>query len=412
MSFSFSDKRFEETVLFVEKTASEFISEYEGNEEVKKSIIFNTAIQVMQLSPFLLGQIPLSTLDDYCTISREWSYLDLNTNLEIFIKKSDLNPTEKITVIEKSFAILFVYFNELSSKRPDLNRNKIRSALNFGIEIYMNVDSEIKGYLNFALFELPNELIKRSFSESEEKIRELTLLSKNLEKSSEKINSWDATLQERETKVEELRTTLIKYETAFNFVGLYNGFQKMHKAKLWQKLFTQVSLTLFGLSIISLIAIEFYFLNKPYLQEMSTSAPTASNTASPAKPNLPQPTPLQANTTPIDQPPKTAQIVAIVIPSFTLLFILLYFFRITLGTLNSVRSQLLQLDLRMTLCQFIQSYSESSKELKEKNKEGFEKFESIIFSSIVASDDKVPSTFDGVEQITKAFNILKGKEAE
>ncbi|MFC6168109.1 hypothetical protein [Acinetobacter terrestris] len=61
----------------------------------------------------------------------------------------------------------------------------------------------------------------------------------------------------------------------------------------------------------------------------------------------------------------------------------------------------------MTLCQFIQSYAEKSKELKEHNKEGFEKFESLIFSSIVSSDDRIPSTFDGMEQLSSLLKNFK-----
>jgi len=47
--------------------------------------------------------------------------------------------------------------------------------------------------------------------------------------------------------------------------------------------------------------------------------------------------------------------------------------------MKSIQSQILQIELRMTLCQFIQNYAEQSKALKEQNKEGFEKFESLIF---------------------------------
>lgn len=67
----------------------------------------------------------------------------------------------------------------------------------------------------------------------------------------------------------------------------------------------------------------------------------------------------------------------------------------------------MQLELRMTLCQFIQSYAEKSKELKVVNKEGFEKFENLIFSSIVSSDEKIPSTFDGMEHITNFVKNFK-----
>lgn len=78
--------------------------------------------------------------------------------------------------------------------------------------------------------------------------------------------------------------------------------------------------------------------------------------------------------------------------------------------MRSVQSQLLQLDLRMTLCRFIQSYAEYAAELKAKPPEGFEKFESVIFSPLVSSDDKIPNTFDGLDQLSSVVNIVKGKD--
>ncbi|MBK7299223.1 MAG: hypothetical protein IPI79_01660 [Moraxellaceae bacterium] len=77
--------------------------------------------------------------------------------------------------------------------------------------------------------------------------------------------------------------------------------------------------------------------------------------------------------------------------------------------MKSIQSQILQIELRMTLCQFIQNYAEQSKVLKEQNKEGFEKFESLIFSSIVSSDDKIPATFDGVEQLASLLKVFQNK---
>lgn len=104
---------------------------------------------------------------------------------------------------------------------------------------------------------------------------------------------------------------------------------------------------------------------------------------------------------------KTAKLVVLALPSITLLIVLFWLFRILLQNIKSIQSQIMQLELRMTLCQFIQSYAEKSKELKEQNKEGFEKFESLIFSSIVSSDDKIPSTFDGMEQLSSLLKSFK-----
>jgi hypothetical protein len=41
------------------------------------------------------------------------------------------------------------------------------------------------------------------------------------------------------------------------------------------------------------------------------------------------------------------------------------------------------------------------------NKAGFEKFENIIFSPLVSSDDKIPTTFDGMEQWAKLIGEFR-----
>lgn len=92
--------------------------------------------------------------------------------------------------------------------------------------------------------------------------------------------------------------------------------------------------------------------------------------------------------------------IIVTISTVLFLFILLYFFRISLVNVKSIKSQILQIDLRLTLCQFIHNYDSDTKELREGMKESFERFESVIFAPIVATEDQMPATFDGLEQLT------------
>ena len=83
---------------------------------------------------------------------------------------------------------------------------------------------------------------------------------------------------------------------------------------------------------------------------------------------------------------------------------MLYFFRISHRSLENIKSQILQIEIRKSLCQFIQSYSDFSSEANKKSPDTLKKFEAIIFSNVVGSSDKIPSTFDGIESLT---NLLK-----
>ena len=70
------------------------------------------------------------------------------------------------------------------------------------------------------------------------------------------------------------------------------------------------------------------------------------------------------------------------LPFVSIELISLYLFRVILTHYNSIKTQIMQLELRQTLCQFIQSYVEYAKEIKEKDGDSLEKFENLIFSSI------------------------------
>ena len=96
-----------------------------------------------------------------------------------------------------------------------------------------------------------------------------------------------------------------------------------------------------------------------------------------------------------------------VVPMITLQIILVYFFRVALSNFKSINAQLLQIELRKTLCQFIQSYATYAKEMKESDKTSLEKFENLIFSGLITNEENLPSTFDGLEQIGKIIQSIK-----
>lgn len=95
------------------------------------------------------------------------------------------------------------------------------------------------------------------------------------------------------------------------------------------------------------------------------------------------------------------------LPITTLMMLLFYFTRVGLQHIRSTQSQMMQLELRMALCQFIHNYADDSEKLHKKNSAGFEKFENIIFSPLVSSDDKIPTTFDGMEQLAKLVSEFR-----
>lgn len=94
-------------------------------------------------------------------------------------------------------------------------------------------------------------------------------------------------------------------------------------------------------------------------------------------------------------------------PTISYIAILLYLFRVLLFNYKSVCAQLLQIELRMTLCRFIMHYSDYAAKIKENSDITLDRFESVIFAGIVSNEGDLPATFDGIDQITALFKSVK-----
>lgn len=94
------------------------------------------------------------------------------------------------------------------------------------------------------------------------------------------------------------------------------------------------------------------------------------------------------------------------IPLAAIELILIYFFRIVLKLYLNTKSQILQLKFRHNVCAFVHEYdglkNDSSKIISDN-------FEKLIFSPIAPSDEKIPATFDGIEQFAKLIKECKTK---
>lgn len=174
---------------------------------------------------------------------------------------------------------------------------------------------------------------------------------------------------DRETRVQALAGKLETYETAFNFVGLYAGFKSLKKTKVTEKRWNFGFLLLLGTLILA-----------PFIVKLSYG---------------------------LNPTTKLDLDYAGIITFAGLELLLLYFFRVALHNFRSIKAQLLQIELRMTLCQFVQSYAEYAKNARDGSPGLLERFEQVVFSGIVTDESSIPSTFDGFDQIANLFDKLK-----
>lgn len=176
----------------------------------------------------------------------------------------------------------------------------------------------------------------------------------------------------RADQVEKLKDALGKYKDAFNFVGLYDGFNSIAKEKLWSARGHVVVMLLLAAIMVS------PFIVKAWL------AVKSNGVARPLDIEL-----------------------LVLAGGFELL--MLYFFKVVLHSYRSLKGQLAQLDLRRTLCQFVQSYAEYALTFRKDSPQLLERFEQLIFSGIVVNEDNIPSTLDGLEHVARVLDKLKPK---
>jgi len=303
--------------------------------------------------------------DTQCQINIAWIGDQFISRLSD--EEKDLSKERLDDICSMCFRFLFELY--LSIKN-DLSM-EFEAARQF---VFNNVDSfecRAKEQIEYAIRDMPINIFKAiSNSDSIESIKDFNAVSKKAEKLKEE---WEKDLAAREGRVNKLKESLSEYENGFNFVGLFQGFDDLAKEKSKER-----DNILFWLKVLSVLIVL------PVLAELVIIYINIDNISA----------------------IKDGLIVSI-FPTLSLAAIAIYYFRVLLFNYKSVKPQLLQIDLRKTLCRFIQHYSEYSNEIKKQDSESLAKFENIIFSGIVTEDGNFPSTYDGVEQIGKLIKSAK-----
>lgn len=239
------------------------------------------------------------------------------------------------------------------------------------LDIIKYADEKTKSEIEYANYEMIPQLLRYFFRKDE--IQYFRKLSQNVIETKNAIENLEKVKKEIDESTNSALDSLNKFKTAFNFVGLYQGFSALAKSKINEKNWLRRYLIGIGIAILSPLFFEIW----------ENSFSNIASTISPSITIL-----------------KLAPIASIEI-------LLIYYFRVILFNFNSVKTQILQLELRMTLCQFIQDYARYSTEIKKNDKSALEKFENVIFSGLLADVDKLPSTYDGIEQLSQMLKSLK-----
>lgn len=247
-----------------------------------------------------------------------------------------------------------------------------KEITNLKEKVIFNSKEGYSRQFNYIFYQMPIDILcsymgNKGFKTFLEFDERRNALEESIQQYQNEVNEKVVEVQQRIADVDKLKEKLDEYKTAFNFVGLSQGFENLLKQKNQAKWLTFA--VLIFLSIITLAPLCFSFYKK-FIANVDISWQS-------------------------------------MLPIIGLEFVLIYFFRVVLTHYHSIQTQIMQLELRQSLCQFIQSYAEYAKKIKTDDKDALEKFENLIFSSILSSPDKVPSTFDGMEGLTSLLKELK-----
>lgn len=305
--------------------------------------------------------------DQWCQINIGWigdSFVSAISDDATGLSKQNVDDT---------FALCFRFLFELYLSIKNDLATDLERVRKFALTHIDGFEPHAKEQIEYTIRDMPISIFKAvANSDAISNLKKYNDLSEQADK---KRLAWDEDLSAREQRVSALKSELESYESGFNFVGLFDGFNDLSKEKKGERNILRNWLVVVGLLIVVPLFAELGFLyaHAGEIAEITKSALALS-----------------------------------IVPTVSLVAILIYYFRVILFNYRSAKSQLLQIELRKTLCRFIQHYTAYSQEMKQKDKSSLEKFENVIFSGIVSDDGALPSTYDGVEQLGKLVKAIKG----
>ena len=332
-------------------TIAEAIEPTEPSPDERLLIIARVLIQYIVTDP--------NEWDQHCPFNIKWVGESFIRKVRDF-RDYDQDAVNEICVMLYRFSKEFEF-----SLPPNVSlESLIKDALSTLETIILGANkTTVQSNLVYAAYIMPSRLAHEAVRHP--RFDEASKFAKTLTEAKEQVSSWEDGYQNRKNEVAALEGKLDSYRIGFNFVGLYKGFEQLEKQKNAESRGLLGALIFMGCAmLVPLVGALFYALSGAVW-------------------------------------PGALQIL---LPLASIELVLIYFFRVLLFNYNSVNAQRLQIQLRQTLCQFIQSYADYSTEIKEKDSSALEKFENLIFSGLISDPEKLPSTFDGLEQIT---NVLR-----
>lgn len=312
----------------------------------------------------------LAAFDEHCPGNIEWLGKRFIGQIVSFVEQRTDNPNEQLLDI---FTYAYRFLCELEFSQPGDLSFELRGIKRFVEENLGRFEGNDRQQLIYASYTMPANLAKRILQHSS--LVDFKNFTETANAAKQLKEQWDKEIEAKTAETIALQDAVNRLQTKFNFVGLVQGFEILSGRKQRESKLAFLALLCLGVVMVLPVTLQLAFV----LQNVDT---------------------IDAHRT---------TLIYSLPPLLALELILLYFFRVVLANHRNLQAQLLQLDLRVSLCQFIQSYSDYSARIKKVDASALERFESVVFSAIAVDAEKMPSTFDGVEQISKIVSSLRAK---
>jgi len=275
--------------------------------------------------------------------------------------------------IDLLLAIFYTFLAEFDLSLQGAMAAELVQFCSFVEGISGTLDPQAIAIIDSARTKLPVAILKSLVNSSE--VKGLKDVPPAIKEMNSKIKEWRNELKNQTATVKSLQKTLERQTDAFNFVGLFNGFDKLARTKSKELRNARILMTVLAVGVLMPVLLDVSLLFTHQEQILRASG---------------------------------TLIGAFATVTFSTTLIIVYFYRVVLKTADSCKAQLLQIELRKTLCQFIQRYVKYADGLQG-NKELLQKFESVIFAPISSSDDKAVSMFDGLDQLAGLIKAARAK---
>lgn len=282
-------------------------------------------------------------------------------------------PADRPQALTDLFTMTYRFLCEFNLSQGGAVGHDARFVMNFVHDNLEEFSEKDRSQLVYAAYMMPANVLGTLLHDPA--WRELRQAADSVSKAEVLKKTWDDELDSKQQHLEALSRKIDELKVRYNFVALSKGFQDLLEQKRRDLRRAYIALLALGGVMLLPVAAQVIFA-----------------------------------ATHIDQIDLHKGTLMYVLPGIlTIEILLFYFFRVALTHHNSLKAQILQLDLRVSLCQFIESYAEYAKRIRSEDKSALDKFEQLIFSGLVATEADIPSTFDGIDQVGKLLTALKGK---